>query len=358
MLKRAELANVKMFLHERTKIVQYLQRKRSYSNDFHPRRLYLAINDRCNMACNFCSASSRQSNDLEMSEAVFRQALLGAKEVGVSDIFVTGGEPTQTPELLLKVSAAMSQRRSVKMVLATHGHISAAERTFLFQGLARQGWGGRGRKWLQAIVSYDFDRPVEPTIEFMTDFFRNFEFVQGTIEVTSNLMPEETNARLAELEAAHPDNFNVELWRYPYMIGRARSIRGTRLGEIIRRSKDLINFENYLSIEHRRALAIDIQGLVFPAVAFLAEGCYPVGFLGGCGTELIDVIAEAQWDPIISLVLRGQAAKLYEWAWQHDSKFEGLIDVLADPLEVMVDILQERDKALVIMEEAARFLCS
>ncbi len=75
--------------------------------------------------------------------------------------------------------------------------------------------------------------------------------------------------------------------------------------------------------------------------------------LSNCCTERCEYCF-ASADPLMYLLSNGLGNEIYNIARETYPQFEGLLSVLAEPIEVMADVLEDRDKALRIMDIAAK----
>lgn len=80
---------------------------------------FLFLTDSCNLACRHCYVSASPAGTTVMSLDVFRRAVLILGTVGISDVRLTGGEPTTHPDFLHIVGRLREMR--VAIGLTTNG---------------------------------------------------------------------------------------------------------------------------------------------------------------------------------------------------------------------------------------------
>jgi len=90
------------------------------SDDPRPRSLYLHVTSRCNLSCIYCyNRKARKSWSDDMSLSLAQRVLVQAKELGVSTLILTGGEPLLNPHLC-KI-AGFGKSLNLRIVLLTNG---------------------------------------------------------------------------------------------------------------------------------------------------------------------------------------------------------------------------------------------
>lgn len=85
----------------------------------------LYLTNRCNLSCDFCSVEARK-NTVELSIERIKSIILEAKELGLQDLHLTGGEPTMRTDLEEIVNFAVSQGLNVRLI--TNGTLLTPER--------------------------------------------------------------------------------------------------------------------------------------------------------------------------------------------------------------------------------------
>ena len=101
-----------------------------------PHRVYVALTNRCNRACPWCSTFSSPAGTTWLDVAGFLASLPPS---GVFQLQLEGGEPTLHPELFGFASLARGTGRCERVVLSTNGVLLPRERDALDLWLARLG---------------------------------------------------------------------------------------------------------------------------------------------------------------------------------------------------------------------------
>ncbi len=90
------------------------------SDDPRPRSLYLHVTSRCNLSCIYCyNRKERKSWFDDMSLSLAQRVLVQAKELGVSTLILTGGEPLLNPHIC--EIAGFGKGLNLRIVLLTNG---------------------------------------------------------------------------------------------------------------------------------------------------------------------------------------------------------------------------------------------
>ena len=363
MLSRADATAASNYLEQRTTLL-----KSSTGNAFYrPSRMSLGLGDRCNRSCPNCFAGASTGGTNIMDKMVYRKAITEAREAHVPSLVLTGGETSQYKEHLEEAIREARRFGVLGLSVQTNTIMSESQRDDLFAQVRTEGWDVPGDRAFQFNVSYHLDRTAEETEQFksfVSDFFGSFRNARLIIEFMIDRHPDDFNAELRTRlydflcrYQEHAANQRMSLnYAFPLMIGRAAALRGSEFADIIRRECGEIDFRAYRYFEDPQEdlLGVDPLGFVYPCGTFMYLGVYPIGNI--YHSSLSQIITEAQTDPVLRLVGLGRGKELYELACRLYPDFNGLLGLLADPLEVMVDILSDREKALSIMKEALKIV--
>jgi MoaA/NifB/PqqE/SkfB family radical SAM enzyme len=303
---------------------------------------------------------------VETMLAVFEQLRIN----NIDLVVLTGGEPVRqmrTLETAIKLAGDTATAISIQTA-ANYGDESIDQLFGVLHSSVGKVWSRT--HVLQFNVSYTLSRTPDQT-EALLHFLRRFgedrfglaeegvyvEALMETCDTDGELdrLNSQIGSRLAEMGSLYDGNMKslrVEPYM-PIMVGRAKALRSTPMGEHIRELKLPLDFLGYRRLEQasRDLIAVDPYGFIYPSGIYMYQGVYPIGNIY---EDTLDwIISQANSDPILTMISWGQAETLYRVACELYPEFKVLEHQCADPFEIVSDLLEDNDKSLALMDRAA-----
>lgn len=369
MLEPAQLPAARDFLAQRNTILRQLRAKiKNPPHSFFPDKASLGLSDRCGDNCSYCFAHAGSKGKSFMSSRLAREALLQIADASIPNLVITGGEPTNALDRIIDIACITGRARFLGLSLQTTANIDTYQRAKLFAELQWYGWDNPFRM-LNFNISYDSNRPAErkeKIARFISHALGGLNNAGVIVEVSLGPPDGDASEALAFLEKEagaidllYPQRKDKFGWFFslPIMLGRAAKLRTTDFGALIRQKSRPIDFSSYRCLEQNRQtiIGVDPHGLVYPCGIFMYLGTYPIGDLSA-GTAIKEMTELAQWDPVLAMISLGRGQRLYELARDIDPAFGSLLELCADPLEVVADLLSNYDNALTLLERTAKWM--
>lgn len=120
-----------------------------------PTWAYINITEKCSHKCPWCYGGFGQSDNQNMSLSVYKDILEKLKQIGVKQITLSGGEPTEHPDF----KSFLSATSLFELHVATHGeHIDQALASFMAGKNVKQVQlnyqGSKNHDRIHGVVSY------------------------------------------------------------------------------------------------------------------------------------------------------------------------------------------------------------
>ena len=371
MIVQSSAAKAREFIDQRQAIIAKARRKGLGVSGYFPQIIGLGLTDMCNKACNYCYIEQKSAEGQKMDMVTIFKSLEQASDANIGAAVLTGGEPTQQLDGLLYAARVAGDKMGA-LAIQTNTVMADEVRWQLFSRLYDYTSWGQSGGTLQFNLSFSPQRSEAET-ESLKSFLGEFAAApigkRALIEVLLDRSIEEAEGKLAELEnhiikvllpTLKANNKIVGMDSYwPLMVGRAKALRGTSLGALIREKKGPVSLFSYRRLEQveQDIIAVDPSGFVFPSGIYMYMGLYPIGNVNGLsGRSLREIISETNHDPLLCLIETGRAGDLFSLAAKRYPEFSELLNTCADPFEVFVDIFTDTEKTLVLMEQAANLL--
>jgi pyrroloquinoline quinone biosynthesis protein E len=101
----------------RTENYKSLEKIRKFKGD--PLWVYLSILDQCSLECSYCYNSSRARKGRVLKKEAFEKILESSKNLGISQITISGGEPLEHPDYIYFLKRCVEE--GMQTHLATNG---------------------------------------------------------------------------------------------------------------------------------------------------------------------------------------------------------------------------------------------